>query len=171
MLEPIASPGLDRVRQLSLAFRLFCRACLLLAGLAFISWLAVYLPARSGTGATKNDLYGLAVTVAGMISVAYWVYGLWVMERLFNVLATGRVFEADSGQWLKRLGFWLSTALALPLVSRMAVDWAFFGRLGAIREGPFTPIFAALLAGLFLCMLGWVLEEASRLKAEQDLTV
>jgi hypothetical protein len=34
-----------------------------------------------------------------------------------------------------------------------------------------APIFGSILAGLFLIMLGWVLEEAGELQAEQELIV
>ena len=170
-MKPTLPPRLVKVRQLSLAFRLVCRVLFVLTvllgiGLA-VPYLLLYQP---GVGA-KPGAYAVGVMVIGLVSLAYWAAGLWVLERLFSVFVTGRVLDPNSGRWLKWFGFWVATALLLPIGMRMTLDWAAFGRLGAIREGPFAPAIGCFLLGLFLMMLGWVLEEASEPQAEQDLTV
>ena len=169
-MEQSLSPRLARVRQLSLAFRMICRVLLVLTVLLAIGWVIPMLSRQPTRGATPAA-YDIGVMVIGLVSLSYFLGGLWMLERLFSVFATGHVFEPSSGRWLKRFGFWIATVMLLPMVLRMGLDWAVFGRLGAIGEGPFAPIVGAFVVGLFLMMLGWVLEEASELQAEQELTV
>ena len=154
---------------MSLMFRTLCLvltvlALLLLAGGPF--YMLLQRPA-----AARADAYSLGVNVIGLVMLAYWAAGPWMLVRLFGVFASGRIFVPESGRWLKRFGFWLATALVVPIVLRMALDMAFYGALGAIRDASFTPVVGALFVGLFLIMLGWVLEEGSELQSEQDLTV
>ena len=169
MTPSTRSPRLSRVRQISLAFRVMCRVLIVLTVLLLIA-LAVPMVTSYGRG-SGGDLHYAGVRVLAVLTLIYWVVGLWMLERLFSVFASGRVFAPESGRWLTRFGFWVATVSLLPLGGRMALDWAAYGRLGAVGEGPFAPAVGALFVGLFLMMLGWVLEEASELQAEQDLTV
>ena len=169
MMQHPLSPRLERIRQVSRGFRMVCRVLIAVAVLLLIG-VAIPMAASYGPG-RGADLHHVGVGVLGLLSLAYWVAGLWMLERLFSVFVGGRVFDPDSGRWLTRFGFWVATVMLLPLAGRVALDWAAYGRLGAIAEGPFAPAVGALLVGLFLMMLGWVLEEASELQAEQDLTV
>jgi Protein of unknown function (DUF2975) len=170
MMNTTHSARLDKARQLSRGCRLICR---LLLAAATLLRIAIAIPMGMSLSASTPTwrAYTLSTDVIGVLSVVYWAAGIWVLERLFNVFVTGRVFDPSSGFWLKRFGFWVATVQLLPFAARATLDMAVFGRLGAVSNTPYTPIIDCLLLGLFLIMLGWVLEEGSDLQAEQDLTV
>ncbi len=165
------SPRRIRIQQISRVFRILCRFLLVFTMLICIGiGIPVYLlSARSGS--QGPGLYTGGTTAIGIITFAYWGAGLWMLDRLFSVLVSGRLFDPESGRWLKRIGFWIGTALLLPWSLRMAWDMALYGALGAIRDAPLAPIVGGFFVGAFLIMLGWVLEEGSELQAEQELTV
>ncbi len=137
-------------------------------GFVIVALIPPYFLARSGPG---PDLYSAGATVIGIGGLCYWLVGAWLLERLFSNFIAGRYFEASSGLWLKRFGFWMATCCLFPFAGRYLWDVAFYGGPGAIRESPMAPIFGSILAGLFLIMLGWVLEEAAEVQAENELTV
>jgi len=171
MNKTTVSPRLAKVQQFSLLFRMTCRVLLVGTALAGIGFLVPYLLSSQSSSSDQRDTYSIGVMVIGLLYLTYWGLGLWILERLFNVFVSGRVFDVESGRWLKRFGLWVGTCLLLPLLSRMAWDWANYGRLGAIRDAPLAPVVVCFVVGLFLMMLGWVLEEGSELQAEHDLTV
>lgn len=164
------SPRIVKIRQVSSAFCIICRVLLALSVLAGVGLVIPYFLLQRSP-AQAPGVYEIGNLMVGLITFTYWASGLWMLERLFNTLLTGPVFDPNSGRWLKRFGFWVMTSLLVPIGLRMALDLAVFGRLGAIAEGPFTPVVGAFFVGLFVMMLGWILEEGSELQAEQDLTV
>lgn len=168
MNNPLSSSRREKVQRLSRVFRLLCQVLLGFGGLLIVGLGIPYFLARKGP---MPDLYSTGATVIGMAGVCYWFVGAWLLERLFSNFIAGRFLEASSGLWLKRFGFWMATCCLFPFAGRYLWDVALFGGPGAIKESPMAPIFGSMLAGLFLIMLGWVLEEAGELQAEQELIV
>lgn len=158
----------ERVSLWSGYFRTLCRILLGCGLLLVIGLLLPYLMAHSGRG---PDFYSMGATIIGFAGVLYWLCGAWLLERLFSNFIAGRYLEASSGLWLKRFGFWMATCCLFPFAARYGWDVLIGGGPGAIRDTPMAPIFGSILAGLFLIMLGWVLEEAAEVQAEQELTV
>lgn len=168
MTNSSSSSRRAKVRRLSQSFRTLCRVLLGFGGLVIVGLIPPYLMARSGPG---PDLYSAGATVIGIAGLCYWLVGAWLLERLFSNFIAGRYLEASSGLWLKRFGFWMATCCLFPFAGRYLWDVALYGGPGAIRDTPMAPIFGSILAGLFLIMLGWVLEEAAEVQAENELTV
>ncbi|MDQ3815581.1 MAG: DUF2975 domain-containing protein [Armatimonadota bacterium] len=168
MKSPLPSSRREKVQRLSRVFRLMCRVLLAFGSCVIVGLTIPYLLARRGP---MPDFYSMGATVIGMAGLCYWLLGAWLLERLFSNFIAGRHLESSSGLWLKRFGFWMATCCLFPFAGRYLWDVAFYGAPGAIRETPMAPIFGSILAGLFLLMLGWVLEEAGELQAEQELTI
>jgi hypothetical protein len=164
------SSRLEKIRQVSGVFCVICRVFLALALLLVVGG-PLYMLLAHRLPAPPPDAFSIGNQSIGLIILTYWSAGIWMLVRLFGVLASGRIFSPESGRWLKRFGFWIATALIVPIVLRMALDMMVFGALGTIRDAPLAPLVGAFFVGLFLIMLGWVLEEGSELQAEQDLTV
>lgn len=168
MEKQLSSSRREKVQRLSRVFRLMCRVLLGFGGFVIVGLTIPYMMARSGPA---PDLYSTGATVIGVAGLCYWLVGAWLLERLFSNFIAGRFLETENGLWLKRFGFWMATCCLFPFAGRYLWDVALYGGPGAIKESPMAPIFGSILAGLFLIMLGWVLEEAGELQAEQELTV
>lgn len=168
MTNSLCSSRREKVRRLSRSFRILCRVLLGFGAFVVVGLIVPYMMARTGPG---PDLYSTGATIIGVAGLCYWLVGAWLLERLFSNFIAGRFLEASSGLWLKRFGFWMATCCLFPFAGRYLWDVALFGGPGAIRETPMAPIFGSILAGTFLIMLGWVLEEAAEVQAEQELTV
>jgi hypothetical protein len=168
MTTALPSSRREKVRRMSQGFRTLCRIFLGLGLLVIVGLIVPYVAARSGRG---PDLYSAGATTIGIAGLCYWVAGAWVLERLFSNFVAGRYLEASSGLWLKRFGFWMATCCAFPVGARWLWDVALYGGPGAIRDTPLPPIIGSILVGMFLIMLGWVLEEAAEVQAEQELTI
>ncbi len=156
------SPRLAALRRISLCFRTVCRALLVLVGLLVIGIAIPAIQSRAPSFA------GFAVGVA---SICYGALGLWILDRLFSRFVSGDVLDDATAKWLKRFAIWVGTVQLVPILGRMAVDLMAYGRLGAIRDASFVPAVGCFFVGAFLLMVGWGLEEAAELKAEQSLTV
>jgi hypothetical protein len=168
MTNRISLSRREKVRRLSRGFRTLCRIFLGLGLLVVIGLIPPYFLARTGPG---PDWYSAGAGFIGIAGLAYWVGGTWLLERLFSNFVAGRYLEVSSGLWLKRFGFWMATCCLFPFAARYLWDVAFYGGPGAVRETPMAPILGSIMAGLFLIMLGWVLEEAAEVQAENELTI
>lgn len=108
----------------------------------------------------------------GLLSwtVIFYVYGLLTARRLFLGYAGGDVFSESAGRRLARIGW---SVAALPIATNISITIA--ALLATWDAGPGQRIlkfsfsgadFLALVYGVLLIVVGYVLTEAARLSEE-----
>lgn len=120
---------------------------------------------RDGTGIIPGRT-GLARFTAGLY-MAYSTLGAWLFYCLFKSYQRGDVFRLGSVRCLRSIGIWMMGNWAMALAFNLSKGWwqvnPSVHLVGATGNG--------LFAGIFICLVAWIMEEAHLLEEEQALTV
>ncbi len=166
----LQSPRLRRVLKLSRVFRIIC--WIMMAGL-ILAAIGVSIPQiqklfTGGDGDAQTPQQ--AFFPAALFLHAWWFAAIWFLERMFRSFSTNGVFHPSGARYLKWLGFWFLLSGCIPLVLGM-----FSFAIGNLRASEIIAILAPAsspaLLGAIILMIGWILEEACELRAEQELTI
>lgn len=110
-----------------------------------------------------------------LLPTAVALAGLTTLMRLFRLYEGGQIFTADNVACYRRLAkillWWCGVGILMdPL---MSVGLTLHNPPGrhVLSVGLVSADLTALMTGLFLAIISWVMEEAQRLKEDQDLTV
>ena len=133
--------------------------------------LTLFLEPRSitelGGAGLRSDRNSLA---RGLVTLhaAWWVMGCWMFFRLFQSYGSGKILTLESAQRLKHVGLWLIGDWIEVNLFQLSKGWliwlptwdSFQIHMGAIS-----------FAGIFICLIAWIMEEAHLIAEEQSLTV
>ena len=117
-------------------------------------------------------LLGLA---ASLLPGAVAMYGVIVLIRLFKLYEQGEIFRAGNVRCFQKLSrvliIWcVANVLSGPLMSiALTLHHGHGQRLLVVGFG--SPDMTALLVGLILAVIAWVMEEGRKLQDEQDYIV
>ena len=133
--------------------------------------LAVYVEQRSitdmGVSGIRPDRESLARRLV-TLHAAWWALGCWTLLRLFQNYGSGNILTAESAQRLKHVGLWMIgdwVECHLFQLSKIWLTWL-------IPTDSFQLYFGGItFAGLFICLIAWIMEEAHMVAEEQSLTV
>ena len=133
--------------------------------------LAVYVEQRSitdmGVSGIRPDRESLARRLV-TLHAAWWALGCWTLLRLFQNYGSGNILTAESAQRLKHVGLWMIgdwVECHLFQLSKIWLTWL-------IPTDSFQLYFGGItFAGLFICLIAWIMEEAHLIAEEQSLTV
>jgi hypothetical protein len=133
--------------------------------------LAVYVEQRSitdmGVSGIRPDRESLARRLV-TLHAAWWALGCWTLLRLFQNYGSGNILTAESAQRLKHVGLWMIgdwVECHLFQLSKIWLTWL-------IPTDSFQLYFGGItFAGLFICLIAWIMEEAHLVAEEQSLTV
>ena len=99
----------------------------------------------------------------------------WSLFRLFSQYQQGDVFSTQSTGLIRQIGLCL---LLWPLVSFLYPPMIiiFLKLLGVVEHGEIGLLFGSsefrmLALGVVVTLVGWIMQEAQKLKEEQELTV
>jgi hypothetical protein len=133
--------------------------------------LAVYVEQRSitdmGVSGIRPDRESLARRLV-TLHAAWWALGCWTLLRLFQHYGSGNILTAESAQRLKHVGLWMIgdwVECNLFQLSKVWLTWLTPGHSFQLYFGEIT------FAGLFICLIAWIMEEAHLIAEEQSLTV
>ncbi len=163
------TPRLRRVMKLSRTLRLICR--ILMAGLVLASAVTTVSVFRGTAPPQDGGSAGPVYLPAVLLVYLWWFGSILLLERMFNAFLHRGVFHPSGARFLKWLGAMYLFCGTLPVVGfviQLLGDSAHPGELLGLVVASLNP---ALLGGLILLMIGWILEEACELRAEQDLTI
>ena len=133
--------------------------------------LTLFLEPRSitdlGGAGLRPDRESLA---RGLVTLhaAWWALGCWIFFRLFQGYGSGNILNLESAQRLKHVGLWLIGDWIEVNLFQLSKGWliwlptwdSFQIHMGAIS-----------FAGIFICLIAWIMEEAHLIAEEQSLTV
>jgi hypothetical protein len=145
----------SRIRTIGKAGRILCSFILVLVVVNLILGAScpfmadtVFFQAGAFTIDGTTGLLGKAAVIAaeGLLWV-FLAFAVWMARRLFANFARDEVLTSANGRLLRWMGAWCFVAAIVAL----APD--------------------AILFGLFLHVLGWVMELAASVKQEHDLTI
>ena len=157
------SPRLRKVEKLSRVCRLICR--ILLAVIILSALFQLISPLIRMTSISPH----LAVYPGYLVNHGILIAGIWIMERVFNSFVERGVFHPGGARWLKWLGgLFIGVGL-----------FHLFGGLYVLtnQESPMVTVanllgtVDSMIIGVFVLMLGWVLEEACELRKQQEFTI
>lgn len=163
------TPRLRRVMKLSRALRLICR--ILMAGLVLASAATVANVFLGAAPPQNGALPGPVYLPAVLLAYLWWFASILLLERMFNAFLHHGVFHPAGARCLKWLGAIYLLCGTLPVVGFVIQAIADPARVGELLTLVVAALNPALLGGLILLMIGWILEEACELRAEQDLTI
>ena len=133
--------------------------------------LTLYLEQRSitdmGVSGIRPDRESLARRLV-TLHAAWWALGCWTLLRLFQNYGSGNILTAESAQRLKHVGLWMIgdwVECNLFQFSKVWLTWLTPGDWFQLYFGEIT------FAGLFICLIAWIMEEAHMVAEEQSLTV
>ncbi len=122
-------------------------------------------PSEGGNGIVAGR--ELFARLSAGIFMAYGVLGFWLLYRLFATYQRGDVFQTTSVRRLRSIGIWMMGNWALALAFNVSKTWwqvsPGFPLVGGTGYG--------LFAGLFICLIAWIMEEATLVAEEQALTI
>lgn len=133
--------------------------------------LTLFLEPRSitelGGAGLRSDRNSLA---RGLVTLhaAWWALGCWTFLRLFQHYGSGAILSLESAQRLKHVGLWLIgdwIEVNLFQLSKGLLIWLPPGGTFQLYMG------AISFAGIFICLIAWIMEEAHLIAEEQSLTV
>lgn len=102
------------------------------------------------------------------LHAAWWALGCWTFLRLFQHYGSSGILTAESAQRLKHVGLWMIgdwVECNLFQFSKVWLTWLTPGDSFQFYFGEIT------FAGLFICLIAWIMEEAHLIAEEQSLTV
>jgi hypothetical protein len=168
---------LNRIKKVSKCFRLFLQFGFPL--MVFMMMLvAVIQGLWRGLHANQEDLVpkvdGLFIAktavllllgLFGLVMILVWY---WTSLKLFRFFEKGMLFTAETARCLKIIGFTFFTGIV--------------GELGLYfcnplpdnswpSAGPIADISTCIYNGAFFIFLGWLFDEAHKIREEQELTV
>lgn len=120
-----------------------------------------------GVSGIRPDRTSLARRLV-TLHAAWWALGCWTLLRLFQHYGSGKILTAESAQRLKHVGLWMIgdwVECNLFQLSKVWLTWLTPGDWFQFYFGEIT------FAGLFICLIAWIMEEAHLIAEEQSLTV
>jgi len=164
---------LDRIKKVSKWFRLFLQF-----GFPFMMLAAVFQGVLTGLQAKPVDLSqgidGLFIVKAvifilwGIFALAALLVWYWTSLKLFKFFETGVLFTTETAHCFKIIGFTFFAAI-LAIIGVYLFNplpdqpWP---NAGAIAD-----ISTCVYNGAFWVFLGWLFDEAHKIREEQELTV
>lgn len=175
--------NLRRIQRASKGLeRLFKTVTILIpiVGLAF--WIAIYFtPNMQQTVLPRYvqlpvPLWSLLLGfAAAMIPGAVAMYGMWVLARLFKLYSQGSIFRKDNVQCFRSLSrvmllWFVASIVSVPIRSVvLTLHHAKGERCLELSLG--SADLTALLVGLVVGVIAWVMDEARKMQEEQDFTI
>lgn len=111
---------------------------------------------------TANDVPHPWLLVYGILRLFLFIFWYRTLVKLFGFFEKGFFFTSETVQCLKALGSVYLVGFLLALSFRFTLHKAEL-LFGAGLEEPFT--------GFFIIFIGWLIDEARKLREEQELTV
>lgn len=110
-----------------------------------------------------------------MLSCGIAMYGTWVLVRLLRLYETGRIFQEANVRCFRDISRALLVWCAVRFISDPLMSIALTLHHGKGQRllvlGVSSMDVTALLIGLVLGVIAWVMEEGRKLQEEQDLTI
>lgn len=122
---------------------------------------------------TSTRIYGFLVT---LIPVGMTMLGLVFLIKLFRLYEQGIIFASQAVSCLRRLGYVLLVSQVLQMVYDLLISLTLtwhnppIGHRMLMLTITGTNI-AIVLAALLLLLISWIMAEACKLQAEQQLTI
>jgi hypothetical protein len=164
---------LNRIKRVSRCFRLFLQfgfPLILLAAVCQSIWTGVHAKPVDLSQINMGLLIvGLAaVLFCAVFALAGFLVWYWTALKLFNSFESGILFTAETARYLKILGgtFFVGILAELgvylfnPLPDKV---WP--------QSGPVGDISSCVFNGIFMIFIGWLFDEARKIREEQELTV
>ena len=131
-------------------------------------------PAFAVTPDIPNHLIWLSM-LAGLLSLAVWVWPLDQMRRLFGCYKSGAVLTDQSAGFIQRIGVgFMGVALIemiLIPVQSVILTWANPAGERAISVGLNSDMLGFLIAAGLMTVIGWAMREAASAAAENKAFV
>jgi hypothetical protein len=172
-IAPKTNARMNRIKKVSKCFRLFLQF-----GFPFMMLVAVIQAILTGVQAKPFEIAQgtegwLIVRTAillvwGLFGFVILLVWYWTSLKLFRFFEKGMLFTAETARCLKIIGFTffagiigeLGVYLCNPLPDKI---WP--------AAGPIGDISTCIYNGAFFVFLGWLFDEAQKIREEQELTV
>jgi len=169
---PQANARMNRIQKVSRGIRLFLQygiPLMILGVLAFGFLAAAYkikwpMPASSATGATGPEAAAHAGTVGlwGVLTLVVYFFWYRTALKLFGYFEQGILFTAETVRCIQIMGviYFVRFLVQLILLAVPTPDnnW---------RTMNFSDLFTSFL----IIFIGWLIDEARKIREEQELTV
>lgn len=165
-ISPKANSRLNRIQKVSKCIRLFLLYGIPLILIGFLattffipkSWATAQLnsPDASAMIRTMNSAAYHLWEVSQLVLLLFWYR---TVLKLFGFFEKGILFTAETVRCIKILG--------CIYVIRFLIDFIFYFFIPNVLNWGL----GYLLAGLFIIFIGWLIDEARKIREEQELTV
>jgi hypothetical protein len=173
-ISPKANARLNRIQRISKCIRLFIQyGCPLIV----LGWVVIIILVSKGmialpkpplppeTYSTDNkNLFNGAFVFCQMLTVIIYLVWYYAGLKLFRIFEKGILFTAETVQCIQILGFVFLARFLLELGICL-----FFPLLQKI--GAHEIVWSDLFTGPFIICIGWLIDEARKIREEQELTV
>ena len=171
-ISPKTNARLNRIQKVSRFIRLFLKygiPLLVVASLAGMSLLVSHsghsaAPAKNGDAeAMKNARGSTAFGLWGVLRLVVYLFWYRTMLKLFGFFERGILFTAETVRCIQILG--------LIYIARFLVQLCFYFFV-PLPNGQMLAIgINDLFTGLLITFIGWLIDEARKIREEQELTV
>lgn len=173
-ISPKANARLNRIQKISKCIRLFIQyGCpLIVLGWFVIVFLAskgiVTLPQPPQPTETyspdNKHLFDGAFVFCQVLTVIVYLVWYYAGLKLFHIFEKGILFTPETVHYIQILGFVFLVRFLLELGI-----YFFFPLLQKI--GAHEVVWSDLFTGFFIICIGWLIDEARKIREEQELTV
>jgi hypothetical protein len=172
-IPPKANPRMNRIQKVSKCVRLFLQYGIPLTIVAFtvLEYLAVShkitLPKTSpaSDAGSGSDFFAHAVALQLWGALGLVVYLFWYRTalKLFGFFEKGILFTAETVRCIQILG--------LVYIARFLVQLCFYFFVPLPNGHMLAMGINDLFAGVLISFIGWLIDEARKIREEQELTV
>ena len=164
---------LNRIKRVSKYFRLFTQYGLPMMFLGAIFYHLIGGPHHAKLDLSQVDkgvflLKSMFFLLWGIFSLVVIVVCYWKSVKLFGFFEQGFLFTTETARCLKAIGF--TNLLGILCVLGMYLCDPFPNKTWPHTD-PIFDIYTAVFYGTFLIFLGWLFDEAQKMREEQELTV
>jgi hypothetical protein len=107
--------------------------------------------------------------VLWLVLVAWFCRGIGYLYRLFANLEKGILFDKDNVRCIWSIGWWMVACSMLGLLLELSkIIWQV---VDIPVQIDFSDLAPDLLRGFFVIFIAWIMDEARKIREEQELTV
>jgi Protein of unknown function (DUF2975) len=170
-ISPKANPRMTRIQKVSKCIRLLLLYGIPLYCVVFFIWILCvpknWINAQLNspdTNAMINAMTSTSYHIWEISSLVLWLFWYRTVLKLFGFFEKGFLFTAETVRYIQMLGGIYVAGFFVRLCFYFLIP-------EVLRDTMLTISTGDLLAGLFIIFIGWLIDEARKIREEQELTV
>lgn len=170
-ISPKANSRMNRIQKVSKCIRLFLQYAIpliILASLVFFSLvfnhkITLPKPSHPSEVSSVSDTHRESFAMWGILSLFVYLFWYRTALKLFGFFEKGILFTADTVRCIQILGG--------IYCARFLVQLSFYFLTPLSERQYLGTAVSDLFAGFLIIFIGWLIDEARKIREEQELTV